>query len=372
MSRQTLFTAMFCIIIQFLPFTVFAQTSIDRDLFGIKLGSTQKEIQSSFKITEKEDTMLVFFKKLGLDAEYDKAKAEHKMKNMKFFQVSLNKRLPAFLRSADIHLINDSLYQIGLHSSEEYAKKTSVSDFLKPYIKKYGVPQTKTYEDSQTFFWLDNQTKLEIAISPKIINVFLYDLSGYEKSKDEKQKLNDYKNEIVSISKNIESQAANLFLDLNSKMQEMQLDKMLQPITLASKQKRSHFAKALMTLLVHIQETEKKIFELLDSVEQKIGSFKLSQQEIDAALFEYKKGRVKVDICFRKYFDIQKQAVFKTLEIYDFLNEKEGLFFLDEGQLTFLKDSDLAAYRSFIIEVQSLVNQELQAKMEMQNISKMK
>lgn len=107
----------------------------------------------------------------------------------------------------------------------------------------------------------------------------------------------------------------------------------------------------------------------MDSFEDKIKAFKLPPQELDKATFEYKKVRVKVDRCFRKYFDIEKQFIFKVREVYDYLNQKEGSFYYAQEQILFKKESDLAKYRYLIIELQSLANQELQTKLEMQQLA---
>lgn len=167
----------------------------------------------------------------------------------------------------------------------------------------------------------------------------------------------------------MENQSMLQFIALNSTMQELQIDQMLQPKTLTNKLKRKRHSDSLVKLLNAIQETEKRIFELMDSFEDKIKAFKLPPQELDKATFEYKKARVKVDRCFRKYFDIEKQFIFKVREIYDYLNQKEGSFYYAQEQILFKKESDLAKYRYFIIEIQSLANQELQTKLEMQQLA---
>ena len=352
----------------FCPASIFAEIKIERNMFGLELGTSQKDIEKTFLLTEGEDAYLWFAKKRGNIEEYNRLKNERQKTNSKYFQVGLNKNFPPHMKSVDIHLINDFLYQMGFHYNESYAKKVNTESFLAPFIQRYGYPLKR--KDSQTVYWIDNLTKLEISFSSKIINVFLYDLDGRERAKDEKTNINDYKNEINELSEMMENQSMRLFIDLDSIIQELQVDQTLQPKTLSSKLEREKYSNSLVKLLNAIQETEKRIFEVMDSFEDKIKAFKLPPQELDKAVFEYKKARVKVDRCFRKYFDIEKQFVFKVREVYDYLNQKEGSFYYEQGQIIFKKDSDLAEYRYFIIEIQSLYNQEMQARLEMQNIAK--
>lgn len=336
-------------------------------MFGLELGTSQKDIEKTFLLTEKDSGFLWYFKIRGNVEKYNRLKVDRQKRNKKSFEVGLNKKIPSNMKSVDIHLINDFLYQIGFHYNESYAKKVNTESFLAPFIQKYGYPLKR--KDSQTVYWIDNLTKLEISFSSKIINVFLYDLDGRERAKDKKTKVKDYKYEISELAAMMENQSMRLFIDFNSIIQELQVDQMLQPKTLSSKVERDKHSSSFVKLLNAIQETEKRIFEIMSSFEDKIKAFKLPPQELDKAVFEYKKARVKIDRCFRKYFDIEKQFVFKVREVYDYLNQKEGSFYYEQGQIIFKKDSDLAEYRYFIIEIQSLANQELQAKLELQNIT---
>lgn len=112
-------------------------------MFGLELGTSQKDIEKMFVLSEDEDPSLYFTRKYFNNAEYKRMKNEQQKINKKYFQVGLNKNFPPDMKSVDIHLINDYLYQIGFHYNESYAKKIKPKDFLTPFIQKYGYPLKK-------------------------------------------------------------------------------------------------------------------------------------------------------------------------------------------------------------------------------------
>jgi hypothetical protein len=74
--------------------------------------------------------------------------------------------------STDAYATHNVVYQIGLHYDETIVKRIGWEGVTYPYVAKFGRPS----EDSgSAYVWKDGRTRLEIASSGSVINVFFTD-----------------------------------------------------------------------------------------------------------------------------------------------------------------------------------------------------
>jgi len=148
-------------------------TAVARGITGLEVGMTPQQIGQHFTIKEGQDPVVMLLKKYGKPDEAEAISRQNEASKKVFFNISSDvSKLPDGVTSADARATHNIVYQIGFHYKEASVKKIGWADVTYPYVAKYGKPSEDT---GSTYIWKDGRTRLEIASSGSVINVFFTD-----------------------------------------------------------------------------------------------------------------------------------------------------------------------------------------------------
>lgn len=148
---------------------------LPRGLPGIELGMTPEQTAMAFLLREDVDPVVSLLGKYGApDRALEQGRVNEALRK-RFFRVEPSDRpLPQGVGSADARFTHGLLYQLGLHYPESYVKKSGWRGITVPYLAQLGSPNT---DDGSSYKWEDARTRIEVALSGSVVNVFYTDLA---------------------------------------------------------------------------------------------------------------------------------------------------------------------------------------------------
>ena len=149
-----------------------SRRSLDRGTLDISLGMSIQEVRKIFRMQERQDPVVAFLKKVGVDAS-DKEAANKVLNKRSFLLTVKGTSFPDGVTSVDVQFVRNSLYQIGVHYAPEYINKIGWLEFVATFVEKFGTP---TGSSSSHREWSDENTQISIAHSGNVVNVHYTDL----------------------------------------------------------------------------------------------------------------------------------------------------------------------------------------------------
>lgn len=146
---------------------------LPRGFPGIELGMTPEQAGGAFLLREDVDPIVSLLGKYGApDAALKEGRSNESLRK-RFFHVEPSKALlPEGVGSGDARSTHGVLYQLGLHYPESYVKENGWRGVTVPYLAQLGSPNT---DDGFSYKWEDQRTRIEVALSGSIVNVFYTD-----------------------------------------------------------------------------------------------------------------------------------------------------------------------------------------------------
>jgi hypothetical protein len=149
-----------------------SRPSLDRGTLGISLGMSIQEVRKIFRVQERQDPVVAFLKKVGVDAS-DKEAANKVLNKRSFLLTAKGTSFSDGVTSVDVQFVRNSLYQIGVHYAPEYINKIGWLEFVATFVEKFGTP---TGGSSSHREWSDEKTRISVAHSGNVVNVHYTDL----------------------------------------------------------------------------------------------------------------------------------------------------------------------------------------------------